>query len=516
MNYNSKKMNIEIYNKHPYFDEYFYTELEMPESDIEIFDALQKVRAFGGEQLQIYISQCPKLPEIVGVPIDGISISELNVLSNRLERMDENELLVLRGVFEHRMNQGMYKNGIRMRELINLTYGLNQVPCVLGIRDAKSLGELIIESDLNEKIAELRDEYVLDLIDREALGKAQMEIDGGVFIDGNYIGAGIYNLTEEYNSEPMKDTDYLKIGHVFELEIAKAPVGDESTEKTAEWITLPISKANADAIAKSLGEKSVEDCVFYGFKSAIPSISRYEFKDMKDFDTLNEIARKFINMSVTEQIKYKAALQSEYITTLDQALRVAESVNFYDFYPYAETDDQFYREYIRRNSNVKLDSRWLNGLCSNDSENLVKAVRGTTTEYGVVSQKGGNLFEPVEFYKPLPVTLRDRDFEVVEVEGQLALYVDARINQEDLPDGLYKYSFRHDEENYYSTLERNVLVNNSGTLITRKPIDLGDKGYLVLDEDSSPNFTGDNATLEDVMDNDFEERFSYNNDEIQM
>lgn len=135
--------------------------------------------------------------------------------------------------------------------------------------------------------------------------------------------------------------------------------------------------------------------MYYGFKSAIPSISPYEFSDMKDFDTLNEIAGKFVNMSLNEQVKYKAALQSEYISNLNQALEVAESVSLYDFYPYAETDDQFYREYLRRNSDVKLDSRWLSGVCSNDSENLVNAVGGKTTEYGIISQKGGNLLNPL-------------------------------------------------------------------------------------------------------------------------
>ena len=190
--------------------------------------------------------------------------------------------------------------------------------------------------------------------------------------------------------------------------------------------------------------------------------------------------------------------------------------SLYDFYPYAETDDQFYREYLRRNSDVKLDSRWLSGVCSNDSENLVNAVGGKTTEYGIISQKGGNLFEPVEYHKPLHPIMRDRDFDVVEMGGQLALYVDARIDSSELPDGLFKYNFRHDEDNYYSTLERNVLVNNSGTLITRKPIDLGEHGYLVLDEDSTPNFIGNQATLEDFIDNDFDERFSVNNGEVSL
>ena len=516
MIYNSTKMYIDIYNKHPHYDEYFYTELEMPGSDIDIYDALQRVRAFGGEQLQINISHCQKFPEIVGVAIDGVSISGLNVFSNRIDKMDENELLILRGVFKHRFDEGIYRNGIRMRELINLTYGLNQVPSLLGIGDVKSYGEFIIDNDLNDNIAKIHDEFVLDMIDREALGLEQMQIDGGVFVDGNYIAAGVYDMTEEYQGEFKNDSEYLKTAHAFELEIAKSPSDDNSTEKTGEWITLPISKESANAIAKAHGEKSIEDCVYYGFKSAIPSISSYEFSDMKDFDTLNEIAGKFVNMSLNEQVKYKAALQSEYISNLNQALEVAESVSLYDFYPYAETDDQFYREYLRRNSDVKLDSRWLSGVCSNESENWVNAVGGKTTEYGIISQKGGNLFEPVEYHKPLHPIMRDRDFDVVEMGGQLALYVDARIDSSELPDGLFKYNFRHDEDNYYSTLERNVLVNNSGTLITRKPIDLGEHGYLVLDEDSTPNFIGNQATLEDFIDNDFDERFSVNNGEVSL
>ena len=81
-----------------------------------------------------------------------------------------------------------------------------------------------------------------------------------------------------------------------------------STEESAEWITLPINKNRANLIAQRHGEQRIESCAYYGFDSAIPQIDRFAFKTMDDFDKLNELAEKYLNMSNTQRLKYKAVL----------------------------------------------------------------------------------------------------------------------------------------------------------------------------------------------------------------
>jgi hypothetical protein len=60
---------------------------------------------------------------------------------------------------------------------------------------------------------------------------------------------------------------------------------------------------------------------------------------------------------------------------------------------------------------------------------------------------------------------------------------------------MYCYHLRHNDNGEFFTIEKNVAVNHSGSIVTKEPIDLKSKGYIVLDEDSSPNFLGENMSL---------------------
>lgn len=501
-------MKIELYNRHPKYNEYFYTELEMPATRYVIHDALQRLRFFEGNELEFNISECREVPEIKGISIDRPSIFDLNHFARRLESMEEYQRKALRAVFIRRQNEGMYQDGIMMGELINLTYGLDGLPSITNIHNTVQLGQFVIDNDMNPDLEGL-DASVLDLIDRNALGVNQVDIDKGVFLDdGYYVATSGYDLPDMYKNNHPKDSSYLMLEKVFALEISKCPEDDMSTQDSAEWITLPINKNRANIIAQRHGEQRIEFCVYYGYDTAIPQIERYGFMSMDDFDMLNELAEKYLKMSDPERIKYKAVLTREGISHLKQAFDLADNINLYDFYPYAEREDQFLRECVSMISDSRLDTRWTDALNSDESENLLRALNARITDYGVISDKGSCLFEPVGYFKPIPSIIGCREFDVVEMCGQLGLYVDARIQPTDIPEGLHKYEFRHDENEYFSTLERNVFVNHSGTLITRKPIDLGESGYLSLNLDTSPNFIGDQATLEDFLEADFDEKFS--------
>lgn len=94
-------------------------------------------------------------------------------------------------------------------------------------------------------------------------------------------------------------------------------------------------------------------------------------------------------------------------------------------------------------------------------------------------------------------------YDVIEALGQMALFSNDRITQEDLPEGLYKYDLRHGDSGDFVAVEPRVIVNHAGTIITKEPIDFGDAGYISFDEDSSPNFLGESMTFGEYMRRDF-------------
>ena len=100
------------------------------------------------------------------------------------------------------------------------------------------------------------------------------------------------------------------------------------------------------------------------------------------------------------------------------------------------------------------------------------------------------------------VFFTDEEFEVVEVAGQTALFTNSRMTDADTPKVLHCYHLRHGDDGNFCTLEKSVKVNHAGSVITREPLDLGEKGYISFYNDSSPNFTGETMLMEEFVSSD--------------
>ena len=98
--------------------------------------------------------------------------------------------------------------------------------------------------------------------------------------------------------------------------------------------------------------------------------------------------------------------------------------------------------------------------------------------------------------------------ELIEIIGRPALFSDGRISDDEIPDGLYRYDLRFgDDDLTIGAIEPNVYVDHAGSIVVKEPIDFGESGNIQLDEDSSPNFTGEEMTAEEFIGIDFSENY---------
>lgn len=197
-------------------------------------------------------------------------------------------------------------------DMLLMTYGLDCVP-VWPCSNFSELGEAMIENDMVEELNELPDELI-DLIDREKIGRLCQDREDGIFVDGYYCVPSSY--------EPPDIN--IEIGEpercFFRLLIAPAPINDESTEQFAQWLSLPCEKENLNDIAKDLGIGRVHDMVYYDFQSSLPTISDENFGDMHRIDELNDLAQKLSELSDHDFVKLKAVMESEKIHDISDAL----------------------------------------------------------------------------------------------------------------------------------------------------------------------------------------------------
>ena len=83
-------------------------------------------------------------------------------------------------------------------------------------------------------------------------------------------------------------------------------------------------------------------------------------------------------------------------------------------------------------------------------------------------------------------------YQEVEIFDVPALFSNGRITPADIPEGMYCYDLRgsDDDPGMPIMVENHVVVNHAGSIITAKPLDLGEDGRLAFTEDEGLNFVG--------------------------
>ena len=83
-------------------------------------------------------------------------------------------------------------------------------------------------------------------------------------------------------------------------------------------------------------------------------------------------------------------------------------------------------------------------------------------------------------------------YQKVEIFDVPGLFSNGRIDPATIPEGMYVYDMRgsDDDPGQPIAVESHVTVNHAGSVITAKPLDLGEDGRLMFTEDEGLNFIG--------------------------
>ena len=394
-----KTMTIEMAAGGYIGEEKYFATLELPAKPHEIQDACHKLRITQNRDtnLRMEVCSCEILPELTDILLDSPSMEEMNFLAQRLAQLSDSEAIALRGVWQRLDKAGYLEEPVRAMDLINMTYGLENVMVASCVSNDRDLGEFVLENDLDEDIANLPDEMV-EMLDQEAVGQRHRESEGGVFIGYHYVVAGEYQLHQIYDGVRLPAQEQEK-PFVFRLQVAESPVNDSTeTMGTAEWISLPIDRDQADRIAQKHNEGCIEDCTFYGFESIIPQITAEHYGDMLSFVRLNRLAQEIAQMKPSEQVKLKAVLEHEKPGTMEAVQEVVDHLREYQLDNRIGDADSYFKEYLLRHLDARFDARWLDGLAvCTEGTNLMQRLGAAETDYGIVSARGGQLYALVPF-----------------------------------------------------------------------------------------------------------------------
>lgn len=502
MNYNRKIMRLELSAEKALNGGYYYAELLLPAADYEIKDAMQRSRAVGRENtVEVSILECDILPELQDIRLDTFSLDELNFLAKRLASLPNEELPVFYAVTEQIFNDAD-ENPVSIKDLINCTYGLDTVPIASGISGPEALGRFAIENGLLSDIDDIP-ESAIPFLNAEQIGRVQQKNDKGVFAGNYYIPTVHYERPEVYDGVTLPEEEPKNAA--FLLKVGAYPKSAFSDEDPAlHDLCLPADSDELFNVTDKCGEPEINLCFCYEFYSSIPQITSDMFDSMEEIDELNTLAQRIAAMSESEQTKFKAVLNAEDTATLKGALDIAQNLWRYEFAAEPDTADTFFKDYVAENADTRFDNRWLGGLFArNEGERLLGRLGATLTDYGVISARNGHLFKPVPYDEPEAKELKtqamtEEKLDVIEVLDRRALFSNGRLMPEQIPEGLYAYDLRHsDDGDRFCSIEPKVGVNHGGTVLMRDILDFGESGYIPLDEDTEPNFLGEEMTAEE-------------------
>ena len=216
---------------------------------------------------------------------------------------------------------------------------------------------------------------------------------------------------------------------------------------------------------------------------------------------MNLLAKMYMEMSPTDKLKFKAVLEAGDVSNLEKMLSIAWRIEKYELDTEVEDSTEYFKKYIAKHLDKDFDKKWLDSLSVyHEGRTLLNRTNASITSYGAVSYFNQGLYENIPKYPKHPIL--DDSFDLIEVFDKKALFTNARVDKSDLPAGVYKYDLR-DGTPFFSSIEKYVGVDHGGTVLTREPIDLGEKDCIEFDEESSPNFLGDEMTLRDYLTADF-------------
>ena len=383
------------------------TYVTLPANKNAVIDAMDREKIFGETFLRI--NECDEVPELAGHEFkEEPTLDELNFLAKRLDEFSEDKedftsLIAYRALLKKPFDT--------IREAINRTYNLQTIP-VYPCKNMYAYGEIVLENEMLEGLEDIPDE-LYDLLDPDKVGRTMMEREGGVFIGGYYAVPSSYEPALVYDEDlPERMEDW-----VFRLEIT----GNFTDNKdNYEVLTLPADEADMQRIAERFGEKYIGECVCVGFKSAIPQISDVCFENIEDIYVLNDIARRYSELSREDAAKFKSVLEHELWRGWDKINAILNDLDCYEFDGTVKHISEFGEKYLsemlkrqlccaaslprfcavalqHRVAPPDFDRSLLKGACTAEfAEKIIAANECAFTEYGVISKCGGHLFSVVE------------------------------------------------------------------------------------------------------------------------
>ena len=359
-----------------------YVTLELPADPYAVLDAWERLRLAPDTRVEWEMEDYGEFPVLSPGLQSGEGFPALNALAERLTSLDSRQRTAFEGLVKLQDGRPMEPDA-----LITLSEQAKHCQVAPEATDDASLGRVYAA---NGSIPEVKDvpDKVFELLDFQLLGRRIRQSAGGVFTRQGYVVPdGNWKPTEgqELRIAPEAPTGF------FRLELR---LGEERAE-----LTLPAGQELVE-VRERMEAVGLPNCAVTAFHSRVPQLPA-AWATPERLDTLNCLAIRLMVLAERDSlalIKYKAVLEVSSISSLEDAMALAERLDAYNLNWAAASPEDVARGELRRSmgeENADLLCWYLN--LYGYGEALIQQYGGELTDYGLLTRADG---QPVQ--KPLP------------------------------------------------------------------------------------------------------------------
>lgn len=360
-----------------------YAELELPASDYELLDLMERLRLEPGqppcpeilryrEEYDYLEKAIPELPDLY----------QLNALARRLSEFTSvQDMAAFEGLVGKELENSALP--VPLPRLIDFAHSTD---CCYVAEEAATdvrLGKFLVENGFIEEANELPDS-ALALLDYGRIGRERREAEGGVFTGFGYVEphSGPRSVSETMDFRPRKPA------YTVLLNMAALPLTGPVRREDMIQLRLPAPESQLREALEKLGAKDWNEVAVSIQDSPIPRLNHSMYLD-GETPRILELSKCLRELDARGGLpKYKAILEAEDRGDLSRMISLAGAVDEYLLEPQTASPEDMAREELgvilsRRDAETLLPYIDLDGY----GRALLEREQGIITGYGLLERE---------------------------------------------------------------------------------------------------------------------------------
>ena len=366
-----------------------HCELELPATDYELLDALDKLRLSEADKLYFDICDYYGYNYLAPFISDTLNLYELNALSRKLAELNPAQQTAFAGLLK--MEVEKRDGDIFVPKLIDLAYSVDCCHVVAEALNDSQLGRFYADNGFIP-ITENVPDSVYELLDFEALGRKARNEEGGVFVDRDTYGCFGYVVRHTDLVEAYKDMDLTpkKPPYTVLLELTKGWFHDSSydSEKTVQ-LWFPSSPAAMDHALNELGASTWAEVSFRCVDCRVPALMD-AVSSANNVAEVDRFSQWLENIPKEKLAGYKALLVATQCRDLQNAMMLMDALDSYIFTPSFSSPEDVARGELKvtmAESDAEILLPHVNLYTYGEA--LLQSQHAILTEYGVIERQDG-------------------------------------------------------------------------------------------------------------------------------